>query len=336
MSIKIAVIGDGGWGTTLSLLLHEKRYDVVLWGAFPDYVKELKAKRMNRKYLPGIPIPKNLKITSNLDEAIDNAEAVILAVPSQFMRSICQKIADNGFPDAIFVSGAKGIENETLMRMSEVIYEVLGDVNLAVISGPNLSLEVAKKMPSAATVSSKNIETARKVQNIFMTDHLRIYTNTDMIGVELGGALKNIIAIAAGIVDGLGMGTNTKSALLTRGLVEITRLGVAMGAKAKTFSGLSGLGDLATTCFSSLSRNHNFGYRIGKGESVDAILKSTEMVIEGVKTSKSAYDLSLKYNVEMPIITEVYKVIYESKAPLEGIKSLMKRPPKSELEEKLE
>ncbi len=334
--MKITILGDGGWGTALAILLYKKGLGVVLWGAFPEYVDVLKKTRENSKYLPGVAIPQELAITADLREACLGSSVIFLATPSHFLREVCEKIKPHVTSDYIFVIATKGLESNTLLRMSQVIQEILGDVRFAVVSGPTLAQEVAQGHPSAATVSSPTPSVARTVQNVLMTDTLRIYTNRDMIGVELGGSLKNVIAIAAGVVDGLGFGANTKSALITRGLVEITRLGVAMGADRRTFSGLSGLGDLFTTAGSDLSRNHNFGFQIGRGMSVEEAKRSTDMVIEGVRTAEAAVVLARKYDVEMPITKEVYRVIYEGKHPQQAIASLMAREPKSELEEELE
>jgi glycerol-3-phosphate dehydrogenase (NAD(P)+) len=333
---KIAVLGDGGWGTALAILLHKKQHDVTLWGAFPDYVEILRDRRENGKYLPGVPIPEELPITSDLSEACSGSEMIFLVTPSHFLRGVCERIKPFISRDHIVVSATKGLENGTLLRMSEVIGEVFGEVRVAVLSGPTLAQEVARGHPTAATVSSPTPAVAKTVQSVLMTDRLRIYTNRDMTGVELGGSLKNVIAIAAGIVDGLQFGANTKSALLTRGLVEITRLGVAMGADRRTFFGLSGLGDLFTTAVSHLSRNHNFGLQIGRGLSVEEAQASTEMVIEGIRTAKAAAELARKYAVEMPITEETYRIIYERKDPRQAIATLMTRVPKPELEEELE
>jgi len=333
---RIAVIGDGGWGTALAILLHSKHHNVTLWGAFPDYVEVLKDRRENVKYLPGIPIPADLPITSNLSEACSGTDIFFLVTPSHFLRDACHRIKPCVSPEHIIVSATKGLENDTLLPMSQVIREVLGDVRIAVLSGPTLAHEVARGHPTAATVSSPSPSVAKTIQNVLMTDKLRIYTNPDTVGVELGGSLKNVIAIAAGIIDGMQLGANTKSALITRGLVEIARLGVALGADRRTFSGLSGLGDLFTTALSDLSRNHNFGFQIGRGTSVEDAQRSTEMVIEGIRTAKAATRLAWKHGVEMPITKEVYRIIYEGKDPREAIATLMTRAPKPELEEELE
>jgi len=334
--MNAGILGDGGWGTALALLLHNKRHRVRLWGAIPDYVELLKSRRENVKFLPGIAIPQDLEITSDLSAACSGSDVIFLVTPSHFLRDVCQRMKPYLSPQTIVVSATKGLENGTLLRMSQVIREVMGDVKIAVLSGPTFAREVALGHPTAATVSSTDPSVARTVQNILMTGKFRIYTNCDIIGVELGGALKNVIAIAAGIIDGMGLGSNTKSALITRGLVETARLGVAMGADRRTFSGLSGLGDLFTTSISDLSRNRSFGLQIGRGVPVQDAAKSTEMVIEGIRTAGAAADLARKCRVEMPITNEVYRIIYEGKDPRQAIASLMTRAPKPELEEELE
>ncbi len=327
---NISVIGDGGWGTTLAILLSKKGYNVALWSAFPDYVKILRVKRVNTKFLPGIRIPSSINITSSLDDAIDNKELVVLAVPSQYMRSIVSRLTVHRKTDKIFVSVTKGIENKTLLRMSELIHELLGDVRFCVLSGPTIAHEVAQGIPATIVASSQILSLAKEVQAVFMTDRFRVYTNNDVAGVELGGSLKNIIAIAAGISDALSFGTNAKAALLTRGLVEMARLGRALGARGETFYGLSGLGDLATTCISPFSRNRQFGEAIGKGKALKDALKMSEMVVEGVATTESAHELSKKCRVEMPITAEIYKVLYEKKDPRIAVHDLMTRSPKRE------
>lgn len=327
--LKIGVLGDGGWGTTLSILLHNKGHEVTLWGAFDDYIKIMDLKRENKKFLPGIKIPDEIKLTHDIKEAAADKEVIVLATPSQFMRPVLEKL-DRDAVGSIYVSVSKGIETKSLLQMSEVVEECLGNVNLAVLSGPTISYEVARGMPTTAVAASKKANVARKVQEIFSTETFRVYTSSDVVGVELGGSLKNIIAIAAGISDGLGFGTNSKSALLTRGLVEITRLGVAMGAKEETFFGLSGLGDLVTTCINPHGRNRWFGEQVGKGRSPREVIKSTEMVIEGIPTATSAYSLARKYNVEMPITEQIYNILYKDKSPKEAVRELMLRPMKAE------
>ena len=327
---RVCVIGDGGWGTTLSILLSRKGCGVTLWGAFPDYIEILKYQRENVKFLPGVKIPEEVRITSELGDAVGASTFVILAVPSQYMRGILMRIKMLDLAAKVFVSVTKGIENSTLMTMSGLVAEVLGERPFAVLSGPTIALEVANGIPTNAVVASKDAELAREMQEMFMTERFRVYTNSDLAGVELGGSLKNIIAIAAGVCDGLGFGTNAKAALLTRGIVEIVRLGAAMGAQGRTFYGLSGLGDLATTCMSPYSRNRWLGEEIARGKKLNDILKETEMVVEGVATTKSAHELARRYKVEMPIANEIYRVLYEAKDPRVAVRDLMTRPSKAE------
>lgn len=336
--MKISILGDGGWGTTLSILLARKGFKITLWSVFADYAAYLNKKRINTKFLSGIKIPSDIEITPDLEEAVSNKDLIILAIPSQYLRSVLRKIKKYKIQaKPIFLSVIKGIELNSLMRMSEVIKDELGKVRLAVLSGPTIAQEVAKRIPTTAVIASENRKVSKYLQDIFITDRFRIYTNNDVIGVELGGSLKNIIAIACGISDGLGFGTNTKAALLSRGMAEISRLGIALGAKKKTFNGISGLGDLVTTCISSYSRNRFVGEQIGKGKSLKEIFQHMQMpacrqagVAEGINTTKSAYYLSLKYNVDMPITREVFLVLYKNKDPLKAVKDLMTREKKGE------
>jgi len=325
----IAVIGDGGWGTALSIILSRKGCGVSLWGAFADYVSFLNKKRENTKFLPGIKIPKEITITHNLSAAVRDKKIIVLAIPSQYMRAVLKRIKKAQYPaDTLFLSVTKGIEIGSLKRMSQVIHEELGPVKLAVLSGPSIAQEVARGIPTTCVIAAGNKAVREYLQNIFMTDRFRIYTNPDVIGAELGGSLKNIIAIACGISDGLGFGANTKAAILTRGLVEISRLGRAMGAKSNTFSGLSGLGDLVTTCISPYSRNRFVGEQIGKGKPLEAI--KMQMIAEGIPTAKAAFKLSSKYRVDMPITREVYLVLYKNKSPERAVRDLMMREKKEE------
>ena len=325
--ICASVIGDGGWGTTLAILLSRKGYEVRLWSVFPEYAKFLSEKRENPKFLPGIPIPQKIIISSDIRAVLEGSETVILAPPSHFMRGVVERLKGVDLSKKILVSVSKGVENETLLRMSEVIRDVLGKkIRLTILSGPTIAPEVAQGLPAMAVVASDEEELSKKVQEIFTTDHFGVYLSDDIIGVELGGSLKNVIAIAAGISDGLGLGTNTKAALFTRGLVEIARLGGKMGARVETFSGLSGMGDLVTTCLSPKSRNRWLGEQIGKGKRLDQVLKGTEMVVEGVKTALSALELGKKYKMELPITQEVKAVLYDGKDPLLAVKDLMGRP----------
>jgi glycerol-3-phosphate dehydrogenase (NAD(P)+) len=327
----ISILGDGGWGTTLAILLARKGYHVTLWGAFKDYIKLLNKKRENIKFLPDTIIPEQIKITNDLKDALQNKDIIILAVPSQYIREVLRRIKSLSFSrKSIYVSVTKGIEIGTHKRISEIIHEELGNIKLAVLSGPTIAQEVAKSIPTTAVIASHDKKTAKSLQDIFMSERFRVYTNDDVIGVELGGSLKNIIAIACGISDGLGFGTNTKAAILSRGLAEISRLGQAMGAKISTFSGISGLGDLVTTCISPYSRNRFVGEQIGKGKTLKEISAHMNMVAEGVPTAKSAYDLGFKYHVDIPIIKEVYSVLYKNKSPLKAVKDLMTREKKGE------
>jgi glycerol-3-phosphate dehydrogenase (NAD(P)+) len=329
--IKIGILGDGGWGTTLALLLSNKGYPVTLWGAFSKNISEIEKNRENKKFLPGIKLSAKIKVTDNLSAAVKDKELIVLAVPSQHIREVLKKVKLAGFNrNALYLSVTKGIEIKSSMRVSEVIHDELGNIKLAVLSGPTIACEVAQGVPTVAVVASRSLETRKAIQNIFMTDRFRIYTNNDTIGVELGGSLKNVIAIACGACDGLGFGTNTKAALLSRGLAEMSRLGHAMGAKVKTFSGISGLGDLVTTCISLHSRNRFVGEELGKGKSLKEIIRHQAGLAEGVPTAKSAYALSLKYGVDMPITREVYNVIYKNKPAVKAFKDLMARGKKEE------
>ena len=331
VKLKIAVLGDGGWGTALSILLINKGFDVFLWGKFKDNIEALCKDRENKKFLPNIKIPERVQFSCDVSVVCRDAELVVLAVPSRFLREVLvenRNILKESKAD--FVSVTKGIEQQSLKRMSEVIFEVLGEVDLAVLSGPSIAPEVARTIPTAVVVASMDEVLSHKVRDIFRTDRFRVYTNKDVIGIELGGALKNIIAIAVGISDGLGFGTNTKAAILTRGLFEISRLGVSMGALADTFKGLTGLGDLVTTCVSLEGRNRSFGEQIGRGSKPEDILKETLMEIEGVWTSKAAVMLGRKYKVELPITRQVYQVLFENKSPLLAVNHLMMREPRAE------
>ena len=329
--MKIAVIGDGGWGTTLAILLNNKKYSVTIWSVSRDYAEYLDKKRFNPKFLPGVRISKGIEITSDLKNAVSGADIILLAVPSQYMRSVLERLSSIKITNsAVFLSVSKGIEHKTLMTMSEAIKDVLGNVKIAVLSGPTISHEVSRNMPAAVVAASNDIELAKKIQRVFTTKTFRVYASKDIKGVELGGSIKNVVAIAAGILDGLSLGANTKAGLVTRGLSEIARLGVKMGAKRGTFYGISGLGDLVTTCISKYGRNRSFGEEIGKGKKAKDILKKTEMVVEGFVTTESAYRLAKKYKVEMPITEQAYAVLYKGKSPQKAIQGLMSRPLKAE------
>ncbi len=329
----IAIIGDGGWGTTLSIHLAKKNFPVTLWGPFKNDIKEIQKNRHNKKFLPGILIPSTVTVTSKLPNALKEADLIVFAVPSKYAEKILKKIKKTNIDlsKKIFLSVTKGIETQKLCRISELLKKILGkNISFAVLSGPNIAKEVAIGIPSTAVVASKNIKISKMVQEIFNSSTFRVYTNPDIIGVELGGSIKNIIAIACGVCDGLGFGANTKAAIVTRGLAEMTRLGISLGAKTKTFVGLSGLGDLVTTCFSSESRNRCVGESLAKGKTIQEITSQMKMVAEGVETVKAVYRLSQKYHVPMPITTEVYNIIYHHKKPLEAVSALMTRKMKSE------
>lgn len=328
--MNIGILGDGGWGTALAVLLAKKGYSVGLWGVFPEYLELIERKRENLKFLPGIKIPPLVKISKDKGWVIDNSSIIVIAIPSKYLRPTLKEFTPFDFKNKIILSVVKGIEDDSHLRPSQVIEDVLGRVRLAVLSGPSIAQEVARGIPTAVVIASSEIALAKKLQKIFSTETFRVYVCSDVIGVELGGALKNIIALACGISDGLGFGTNTKSALLNRGLVEMIRLGVNLGAKPETFWGLSGMGDLVTTCFSPYSRNRGVGERIGKGEKLKFILKEMEMVAEGVLTTRAVYNLAKKYKIEMPITEQVYKVLYANKSPHKAVKELMTRKLKPE------
>jgi glycerol-3-phosphate dehydrogenase (NAD(P)+) len=330
---NITIFGAGSWGTTLAVLLESKGFNITLWEKFPEYCKVLQEKRENIKFLPGIKIPESIKITSDIKDCVCNTEMFVLAMPSHVVREFLVELKCYCEPEAkqaLFVSVIKGIENKTLFRVSQIVKDVLGDVPFISLSGPTHAEEVAKKLPAAMTACSLDINSAKIVQNVFAAENLRIYTNTDVIGVELGGSLKNIIAISAGISDGLGFGDNTKAALLTRGLAEIIRLGSVLGAEESTFYGLTGIGDLITTCTSEYGRNRKLGLRLANGESLKEILDSMEMVAEGVRATESAYELASEYSVDMPIVNEMYEVLFKNKNPKDAVKDLMSREYKQE------
>jgi len=331
--MKISVLGAGGWGTTLGILLHYNGHDVTLWEYRKSYANKLNKKRENVDLLPGIKIPKEINITTNLEESTTDQHLIVLAVPSQFLRGVVKKIKFQNIKEAILVSVAKGIEKNTLLTMSQMLQDVhpsLGDEQIGVLSGPSHAEEVAKMIPTTITAASTSLDTAKSIQTAFMTSYFRVYSSTDILGVELGGAFKNVIAIGAGIIDGAKFGDNTKAAIMTRGVAEISRLGLAMGARPETFAGLSGMGDLIVTCMSRHSRNRYVGEQIGAGKKLKQVLKSMEMVAEGVETSRSASQLAKKFDVETPITNEVYKILFEDKNPIRATTDLMTRGMKTE------
>jgi glycerol-3-phosphate dehydrogenase (NAD(P)+) len=334
-NFKVAVLGGGCWGTTLAILLFEKGFEVRLWELFEQKVEALKKRREN-VLLPGITIPKEILITDDLEEVIYGVDVVVIAVPSQGMRALIERLSKLMKEVPYIVSATKGLEVGTHLRMSEVIFDVLSweiKGKVSVLGGPSHAEEVSRRTPTAVVVSSYNEQTARFTQCLFNTSRFRVYTNPDVAGVELGGALKNIIALAVGIADGLGFGDNTRAALITRGLAEMVRLGVALGGERETFSGLAGIGDLIVTCTSSLSRNRGVGEAIGRGRKVDEVLRELKMVAEGVPTTKAAFTIGKEMGLEIPITQEVYAVLFDGKDPMEAVDDLMLREMKSELEE---
>jgi len=327
---RISIIGDGGWGTTLAIHLARKKYPVTLWGAFQENIDHCIKFRENKKFLPGIKIPSNVKLTSHMNEAIAFGQIIVLSTPSEYLADTLGRIQPTRYQDKIFVSVVKGIHPESFKRNSEVILEYLPKVPLVVLSGPTIAGELALGIATTAVAASKDIKLAKTIQQMFNSETFRIYTNTDMIGVEFGGSVKNVIALACGICDGLKLGTNAKAAVMTRGLSEITRLGMSLGAKRETFYGLTGLGDLVTTCFSPSSRNRTVGEALGSGQKLKDILSNMSAVAEGVVTARAVYHLSQKKKIAMPIVTEVYKILFENKAPKRAMKDLMGRSLKSE------
>lgn len=325
-SKTISVVGAGSWGTAISALLAGKGQKVILWARDIELTKEINKTHYNPRYISNIKLPSDLKVTSDLEETVTESEYLILAVPSHAFRNICMMIKDYLNAPKIFISLTKGIELVTGKRMSEIITDVLGHKAFpAVLSGPNHAEEVSMKIPSATVISCNSASMMKSLQEIFITDYFRVYTNSDMVGVELGGASKNVIAIAAGISDGLGYGDNTKASLMTRGLVEMSRLGITLGADPLTFAGLSGVGDLIATCTSRHSRNRQVGELLAKGYSIEEINKRTTMVAEGVKTAKAVIELASKFNVSLPISQNVAEVIYEGKDPKKCVIDLMTR-----------
>jgi len=326
----VAVIGDGGWGTALALLLDSKGHRVRLWGAFPDYVAEMRAARENVRFLSGIPLPPSLELHDDLAGAVSGADVLVAATTTQYMRGVLERLAPRYKRGVPVVSVAKGIEIGSLMRNSQTVTDVLGRVPVLALSGPSHAEEVARGLPTTVAVAGRDRELARRIQELFITDRFRVYTNTDLVGVELGGAVKNVIAIAAGTCHGLGLGDNAKSALLTRGLAEMTRLGQAMGARRSTFAGLAGMGDLVTTCMSPFGRNRSVGVQIGEGRTVKAILAGMVQVAEGVTTTKSVRTLARSKGVEMPITEQCYSVLFRGKNPLRALSDLMHRAARDE------
>lgn len=330
---KVAVIGAGSWGTANAISLSKKGIKVSLWIRNLELLDKIINTRENTTYLPGVSLPLNIEASNDIEYCCKDSDIIVLGTPSHAIRETVSNIQNYINKDQVIVNLAKGIENDTLCRMSEIIVEYLPNNPIAVLSGPNHAEEVARDIPSATVVSSKHKKVAQFVQDTFMTSRLRVYTNPDIIGVELGGSIKNVIALGAGICDGLGFGDNTKAALMTRGIVEISRLGVALGARQNTFSGLSGIGDLIVTCTSMHSRNRRAGIAIGEGKTLEEVLRSTKMVVEGVRTTKSAYKLAEKTGIEMPITEEIYRVLFENADVKNSVLNLMLRNKTHEMED---
>ena len=332
--MRIAVLGAGSWGTTLSILLAENSHQVSLWSYRKEDAERIRATRENPAFLPGILIPPAVRVEDDLEASVEGAEMIVGAVPSQFLRSVVCRLKRLPTAGLTVVNVAKGVENNTLMTMSEMLHDTLPELpasSIATLSGPSHAEEVSRRIPTTVVAASADMETARRVQQAFMLPYFRVYASNDIRGVEIGGSLKNVIAIAAGIIDGADLGDNTKAAVMTRGIAEIARVGVAMGAHIRTFSGLSGIGDLMVTCMSRHSRNRYVGVEIGKGRKLADIVGGMVMVAEGIATTESAFALARRVGVEVPIIAEVYRVLFEEKDPLIACHDLMTRDPKGEL-----
>ncbi len=328
---KVGIIGAGSWGTALALLLYNNGHDVTVWSINESEVEMLQKERENKSKLPGVMLPDEMVFTNDLEEGMKDKDFLVIAVPSIFTRSTAKSMKPFIKEGQIIVNVAKGIEETTLMTLSEQIEEELPEADVAVLSGPSHAEEVGRGLPTTCVVGAKTRETAEFLQNAFMSKAFRVYTSSDILGIELGGSLKNVIALAAGIADGLGYGDNTKAALITRGIAEITRLGVKMGGKAESFSGLTGIGDLIVTCASVHSRNRKAGYLIGQGKSMQEAMDEVKMVVEGVYSAKAAIALARKYEVSMPIIEQVNAVLFDNKSAKEAVEELMLRQGRSEL-----
>jgi glycerol-3-phosphate dehydrogenase (NAD(P)+) len=333
VSARAAVIGAGSWGTALANLLARKGTETVLWSFEPDVAEAINTGHANPRYLEGVALAPSLRATGEMAEALEGAQLVVSVSPSHVVRRVMGDAARFIEPGAVVVSASKGIENESLMTMDEVLADVLGDAvaGCAYLSGPSFALEVGMEHPTAVTMAAASEEVAQRGAEAFQTRYFRVYTSTDVRGVELGGSLKNVIAIAAGVVDGLGFGNNSRAALITRGLAEITRLGVAAGADPRTFAGLAGMGDLILTCTGALSRNRSVGVELGRGRSLDDILGGMVQVAEGVRTARSAHDLARKMEIEMPIVDTMHAILFEGLDPREAVTTLMLREPKAEV-----
>ncbi|MBR2404992.1 MAG: NAD(P)H-dependent glycerol-3-phosphate dehydrogenase [Clostridia bacterium] len=329
MSEKIAVIGSGSWGTAAAVHLNKQGHEVTLWSWLSDESLRLASELENKEFLPGVALPDSIHFTSDIS-CVSDKDLIVLVTPSKAIRSTCRSMAPHVNDGTLIVVLSKGIEDGTLCTLSEVVKDEIPNCRVAVMSGPSHAEEVALGIPTTNIAACGDVKYAKYIQSVFMSDNFRVYTGTDVLGVELGGAFKNIIALCAGITDGIGFGDNTKAALMTRGIKEISRLGTTMGAEAETFWGLSGIGDLIVTCTSMHSRNRRAGILIGEGKTLDEALNSVHMVVEGVQSCRAAYELARKYKVEMPIVQKAYEVLYEGKNPKDAVVELMQRNPKSE------
>jgi len=332
--MKVSVLGAGSWGTALAIILANNGHQVIMWEYNKQYVKNLKKHYENKVFLPGIKIPSEIEITHSLKDAATDQHMIVIAIPTQFIRSVLKQMKKFSFKNTTFVSVSKGIEKDTLLTVDHIIAEEL-DISeevIGVLSGPSHAEEVAKKIPTAVVAASSNIETATEIQSAFANSYFRVYSSTDIVGVELGGALKNVIAVGAGIIDGAKFGDNTKAAIMTRGIAEISRLGIELGARPETFAGLSGMGDLIVTCMSKHSRNRYVGEQIGMGKKLPEVLKEMTMVAEGVETCKSVHQLAAKHHIDVPIANAVYNILFNEKDPIKVTNDLMSRGMKTELE----
>jgi len=327
---KVSILGAGSWGTALALLLYKNGHEIIVWSAIEAEIKMLNTEHEHKEKLPGVKLPEDMRFTTNLEEAVKGRDLLVLAVPSPFTRSTAHMLRTVVEEQQIILDVAKGVEENTLYTLSQIIKEEVPQANVAVLSGPSHAEEVGKGIPTTCVVGSHDKKTAEFLQNIFMNEVFRVYTSNDVLGIELGGALKNVVALAAGIADGLGYGDNTKAALITRGIAEITRLGVAMGGKTETFYGLTGIGDLIVTCASMHSRNRRAGILIGKGSTMQEAMEEVKMVVEGVYSTRAAVSLAEKYHIEMPIIEQVNAVLFENKPADEAVRDLMIRDKKIE------
>lgn len=327
---KVSIMGAGSWGLGLAMLLNNNGHDVKVWSVFPEEIKTLSLEREHKKCLPGVKIPESIEFTADTKYAVEDAEVIVLAVASPYTRSTAKLLAPFVEEGQYIVNVGKGIEEDTLMTLCQVVEDEIPAATVAVLSGPSHAEEVGRLIPTTCVIGTHKKKDAQYLQNIFMSDVFRVYTSPDILGICIGGALKNVIALASGIADGLGYGDNTKAALITRGIAEIARLGIAMGADITTFSGLSGIGDLIVTCASMHSRNRRAGILIGKGYTKDEAMNEVQMVVEGVYAAKSAIKLAKKYNVEMPIVEQVNEVLFDNKKPSEAVKELMLRDKKIE------